>query len=55
MLYVAKSTDIRFPDRLLRYRLLKLKRMLCRLLGRHQFASLYAMKRVQQLYYHKHN
>jgi len=50
MVYVAESTDIGFPDRH-RYRLLKLKRMLCRSLGRYrQFASLYnAMKRVQQL------
>lgn len=55
MTYIAESTDIGLPDRLVRYRLLRLKHMLCRLQGRHrQFAGLYiAMKRVQQLYYHK--
>ena len=61
MTYIAESTNIELQNRFLRYRLEQIAEtethMLC-WLGRHrQFAGFIynAMKRVQQLYYHKHN
>jgi len=55
MTYIVELIDIGLLGRLLHYRLLR--HMLCRLGRLRQFAGLYnAMKRVQQLYYHKrHN